>query len=432
MTFRFCPSPDLFATLFPFHLVLDRALRIIQVGPVLHRLYPFMLSEHQDLHEHFRIKTPQNAVDFDSMRSQPNTVFVMALRYNGLKLKGQIQYLTDDDVMLFMGAPELKNISSLSKYGLKLADFLTHDPTTDLLFLLETQKSALIEAKTQAHQLALAQAQTHEALIHEQELNKLKTRFIHTASHEFRTPLGIISSSAGLLEDYGDKLNSEKKHKHFRQIQGSVKHMTTLLEDILLIEQADAGRLECQKNRLNLIEFCHELVDEIVTGDRAEGRFLMRISSLGRSISADENYPVWIDRKLVRQILFNLLSNALKYSAPDSEVNFEVEIDPDNILFRVTDRGIGILPEDRVKLFESFHRGSNVSTIQGTGLGLSIVKRCVDLHGGTIDLISEVNIGSTFTVNLPLDNLEPSFIDDKPIQTIVTRSHISLEKINLN
>jgi signal transduction histidine kinase len=143
-------------------------------------------------------------------------------------------------------------------------------------------------------------------------------------------------------------------------------------------------------------------------------------------------YPVWIDRKLVRQILFNLLSNALKYSDSDSEVNFEVEIDPDNILFRVTDRGIGILPEDRDKLFESFHRGSNVSTIQGTGLGLSIVKRCVDLHGGTIDLSSEVNVGSTFTVNLPLDNLEPSFVDDKPLQTIVTRSHISLEKLILN
>ncbi len=412
MTFRFCPSPDLFATLFPFHLVLDRALRIIQVGPVLHRLYPFMLGEHQDLHEHFRIKTPQIAVDFDSIRLQPNTVFILILRYNGLKLKGQIQYLADDDVMLFMGAPEIKNISSLSKYGLKLADFLTHDSTTDLLFLLETQKSVLIEAKTQAHQLALAQAQTHKALVQEQELNKLKTRFIHTASHEFRTPLGIISSSAGLLEDYDDKLNAEKKHKHFRQIQGSVKHMTTLLEDILLIEQADAGRLECQKDRLDLIEFCHELVDEILTSDRADRRFVMQILALGREISAEETYPVWIDRKLVRQILFNLLSNALKYSAPDSEVNFEVEIAPNNILFSITDRGIGILPEDRGKLFESFHRGSNVSNIQGTGLGLSIVKRCVDVHGGKIDLISEVNIGSTFTVNLPIEDLAESSTTD--------------------
>jgi signal transduction histidine kinase len=432
MTFRFCPSPDLFATLFPFHLVLDRTLRIIQVGSVLHRLYPFMLGEHQDLHEHFRIRTPQSAVDFDSMRSQPNPVFILVLRHNDLKFKGRMQYLADDDALLFMGSPIVKNLSSLSKYGLALSDFLSHDPTTDLLFLLETQKSALVEAKAEAHQLALAQAQTHEALVQEQELNKLKTRFIHTASHEFRTPLGIISSSAGLLEDYGDKLNPEKKHKHFRQIQGSIKHMTTLLEDILLIEQANAGRLECQKERLNLIEFCHELVEEIVTSNSAERRFVMQISFLGRSIAAEENYPVWIDRKLVRQILFNLLSNALKYSDPDSEVNFEVAIDPDNILFRVTDRGIGILPEDRVKLFESFHRGSNVSTIQGTGLGLSIVKRCVDLHGGTIDLISEVNVGSTFTVNLPLDNLEPSFIDDKPIQTVITRSHMSLEKVILN
>ena len=382
------------------------------MGSVLHRLYPSLCSEQPDVREHFRIKTPTIAVDFESIRSQPNTVFLMILRHNGLKLKGQMQYLSNDDVMLFMGSPVVKNIASLSKYGLKLADFLTHDPTTDLLFLLETQQNALIEAKSQTHKLAISQAQAREALAQEQELNELKTRFIHTASHEFRTPLGIISSSAGLLEDYGDRLKPEKKSKHFRQIQGSVKHMTTLLEDILLIEQANAGRLECQKSAVNLIKFCHELVDEIVTSARAEHRFAMKLVALEQPLSAEETYLVWIDPKLVRQILFNLLSNALKYSPPESEVHFEIDIDSARILFRVTDWGIGIPPEDLVKLFESFHRGSNVSTIQGTGLGLSIVKRCVDLHGGTIDLMSEVNVGSTFTVNLPIEELESSSITE--------------------
>ena len=431
MTFRFCPSPDLFATLFPFHLVLDRNLSIVQVGPVLHRLYPFMCSEQPDVREHFRIKTPTIAIDFESIRSQSGAVFLMILRHNGLKLKGQMQYVAADDVMLFMGAPVIRNIASLSKYGLKLTDFLTHDPTTDLLFLLETQKSALIEAKSQAHKLAIAQAQAHEALAQEQELNELKTRFIHTASHEFRTPLGIISSSAGLLEDYGDRLKPEKKSKHFRQIQGSVKHMTTLLEDILLIEQSEAGRLECNKTQLNLVEFCHELVDEISTSDLVERQLDLQISALGKFLSSEAIYLVWIDRKLVRQILFNLLSNALKYSAPESAVNFAIDIDPANILFRVTDRGIGILPEDRVKLFESFHRGNNVNNIQGTGLGLSIVKRCVDLHGGTIDLMSEVNVGSTFIVNLPIEDLDSSSTAESLAKTVGLSTE-STEKFILN
>ena len=347
-------------------------------------------------------------MDFESIRAYPNTNFQIALRHNGLKLKGQMQYVEADDVMLFMGSPMIRNMASLSKYGLKLADFLTHDPTTDLLFLLETQKSALIDAKAQAHKLAIEQVKINQVLAQEQELSELKTRFISTASHEFRTPLGIISSSAGLLEDYGERLTPDKKQKHFKQIQGSVKHMTALLEDILLINQADAGKLEVQKDPLDLIKFCHELVDEIGTINHAENRFMMDIITLGLKVNLQDSLFVNIDRKLVRQILFNLLSNALKYSFPGSDIRFEIQIESQNIRFDVIDRGIGIAAADQVKLFESFHRGSNVNTIQGTGLGLSIVKRCVELHGGTIDLVSEINVGSTFTVNLPIDDLDRS------------------------
>jgi signal transduction histidine kinase len=411
MTFSFCPSPDLFATLFPFHLIFDRDLSITQVGPVLQRLYPFILSENKDFHEHFRIRSPNIAITFDSICSRTKAVFLIALRHNGVKLKGQMFYVEADDVILFIGSPVIRDGSRLGKYGLKAEDFLTHDPTTDLLFLLETQKSALIEAEIRAHKLAIKQAEINAALAQEQELSELKTRFINTASHEFRTPLGVISSSAGLLEDYGEKLNADKKRKHFKQIQGSVKHMTTLLEDILLINQTDAEKLECKKSPVDLIDFCHELVDEIATSHDAENRFVTKIRSIDSAIELQDTFPVYIDRKLVRQILFNLLSNALKYSFPDSEINFEVEIESHNIIFRVIDRGIGIIPEDRVKLFESFHRGSNVSNIQGTGLGLSIVKRCVTLHGGTIDLTSEVNVGSTFTVNLPINDFEQSSVN---------------------
>ena len=432
MTFRFCPSPDLFATLFPFHVVLDRGLSIIQVGPVLHRLYPSISSEQSSFQEHFRVKVPIVNMDFESIRACLNTDFQIVLRQNGLKLKGQMQYVEADDVILFIGSPMIRNMASISKYGLKLADFLTHNQTTDLLFLLKTQKSALIDAKAQAHKLAAEQVKINELLAQEQELSELKTRFISTASHEFRTPLGVISSSAGLLEDYGERLTPDKKRKHFKQIQGSVKHMTALLEDILLINQADAGKLEVQKEPVDLIKFCHEVIDEITTINNAENRFIVDIITSSLKIEFQDNLSVNIDRKLVRQVLFNLLSNAIKYSFVESKIRFEIQIESQNIRFQVTDCGIGITAEDQVKLFESFHRGSNVNNIQGTGLGLSIVKRCVELHGGVIDLVSEINVGSTFTVNLPIDDLDLSQIANFSAIESAIYSYPSTEQLILN
>lgn len=402
MTFSFCPSADLFATLFPFHLILNRDLEIIQVGPVLHRLYPSILSKNKDFREHFWINKPDIIVSFETIKSQANTLFLIGSRDNNLEFKGQMLYVASSELIIFVGSPVIRDLSKLSNYGLKLSDFLAHDPMTDLIFLIETQAVALFEAKYRTRKLAMQQAKTREALLQEQELSELKTRFINTASHEFRTPLGVISSSAGLLEDYGEKLNAEKKSKHFKQIQGSVKHMTNLLEDVLLINQSESGKLECKKSSIDLIDFCNEIVDEMTTFNDAENRFIMSIDS---QLDIQDGFSVFIDRKLVRQILINLLSNALKYSFPDTKIHFKIQVELHQIAFRVTDRGIGITAEDRVKLFESFHRGSNVSNIQGTGLGLSIVKRCVDIHGGTIDLTSEVNVGSTFTVSLPLDDL---------------------------
>jgi signal transduction histidine kinase len=261
----------------------------------------------------------------------------------------------------------------------------------------------LIDAKRLADKLATQKIEIGKALIQEQELNELKTRFITTASHEFRTPLGIISSSTGLLEDYDDRLDRPKKLKHWQRIQSAVKHMTTLLEDILLIYQTDAGKLECKRSSFDPISFCHELLEELEISSNAEGRFNLTITHTDTKICAGKEFMVFMDIKLVRQILTNLLSNAIKYTIGDSQVQFDIIFATDTVTFKIVDRGIGISNEDRVRLFQSFHRGNNVNNIPGTGLGLSIVKRCVDLHGGTIDLTSEIDVGTTFIVNLPLN-----------------------------
>jgi signal transduction histidine kinase len=397
----FSPLPDVFATIFPFYLVLNRDLEIIHIGPVIKRLYPEILSC-KNFQEHFEIKRPNVVADFDAIRAHPRSLFLLESIQNGMLLKGQIVYVDYEDVILFLGSPWITDTSIMTDFKLKVSDFALHDPVADFLFLLQAQSTSLKDAKRLADKLAKQKIEIRKALIQEKELNELKTRFITTASHEFRTPLGIISSSTGLLEDYDHKLDRPKKLKHWQRIQSAVKHMTTLLEDILLIYQTDAGKLECKRSSFDPIAFCQELIEEIEISSNAKGRFNITITHTDGNTCLAEEFLVFMDIKLVRQILTNLLSNAIKYTIGDSQVQLDIIFTTDTVTFKIADRGIGISDEDRVRLFQSFHRGNNVKNIPGTGLGLSIVKRCVDLHGGTIDLTSEIDVGTTFIVNLPL------------------------------
>jgi signal transduction histidine kinase len=398
----FSTLPDVFGKVFPFYIVLNPDLEIVHVGPVLKRLYPNILK-HKNFQEQFAIKRPNIVADFKAFRTHTRSLFLLESLQNGMQLKGQIVYVDYEDVILFLGSPWITDPTTMTDFKLKISDFALHDPVADFLFLLQAQSTSLTDAKRLADKLAQQKIEIGKALIQEQELNELKTRFITTASHEFRTPLGIISSSTGLLEDYDDRLDRPKKIKHWQRIQSAVKHMTTLLEDILLIYQTDAGKLECKRSSFDSIAFCYELIEELENSINAESRFELTISHADSTISLENGFIVCMDSKLVRQILTNLLSNAIKYTLGDLPIWFDVRFTSDTVTFQIADRGIGISAEDRVRLFQSFHRGKNVNNIPGTGLGLSIVKRCIDLHGGTIDLTSEVDVGTTFIVNLPLN-----------------------------
>jgi signal transduction histidine kinase len=397
----FAPLPDVFATIFPFYIVLNRDLNIVHIGPVLQRLYPNII-ENTSFSNHFQIDRPFMEMTFEQIRDLPRSLFLLKSLENGLLLKGQIIYVEYEDVVVFLGSPWITDVQELRKFGLKLPDFAIHDTVGDFLFLLQAQKASIADTRRMADKLAKQKVEIKKALLQEKELNSLKTRFITTASHEFRTPLGIIASSTGILEDYDRKLDRPKKLKHWLRIQSAVKNMTTLLEDVLLIYQADAGRIECKRSSLDLIAFCHELIEEIEISSNAEGRFKFT-ANYPASDLCDDVAIVNVDRKLLRQILTNLLSNAIKYSFPNTEIKLDLMLDSEQLIFQIKDSGIGISKEDRERLFESFHRGTNVDNIQGTGLGLSIVKRCVEVHGGKIDLRSTVNVGTTFTVSLPLN-----------------------------
>lgn len=230
------------------------------------------------------------------------------------------------------------------------------------------------------------------ALEKEKELNELKTRFVTMASHEFRTPLSTILSSAQLLEHYGHKWAEEKKIVHLDRIQTAVKHMTELMNDVLLLGKAEAGMLEFHPTSLDLVKFCQNLVEAIQL-DIKEHTIEFCVQG--------EAPQVWMDEKLLRHMLENLLSNAIKYSLQSNVVYFNLICQSGQAIFRIQDLGIGIPAADLSQLFQPFNRASNVGNIDGTGLGLVIVKKTVELHDGTIRVESQMGVGTTFTVELP-------------------------------
>ncbi len=248
-----------------------------------------------------------------------------------------------------------------------------------------------IEALLQRRELSLKLKDANE---HLHNLNELKSRFISVASHEFRNPLHVILAYAQILYRGGEKLNSEKKKEFFTRIKSSAKKMNDTLDDVLILTKGELTLQKLNLQFLNLQEFCRLLVAEIKVGSAANQEINFTIQGQSKKAYFDEN--------LLRHILTNLLTNAIKYSPLGTKVDFDLIFQDTNIIFEIKDAGIGIPLKDQSSLFESFRRASNVGKIPGTGLGLAIVKQSVDLHGGTIEVDSEVGIGTTFTVILPL------------------------------
>lgn len=239
-----------------------------------------------------------------------------------------------------------------------------------------------------------AEAELQNALAKERELNQLKSDFVSLVSHEFRTPLEIIMSSTDNLQRYHARLAAEKREQLLNTINKSVRRMSGMMEEVLVL-----GRVESDKTEFNPLPFdlescCRRIGDEIQTATNRRCPVGVQLKGSLRNAFGDEN--------LLRHILSNLLSNAVKYSAEGSEVTLAVAKKGGHGILSVMDHGCGIPTADQKRLFQAFHRGSNVRQVSGTGLGLVIVQRCVELHGGSITCESTEGKGTTFTVTLPL------------------------------
>lgn len=247
-------------------------------------------------------------------------------------------------------------------------------------------------------QLRQAHGEMSRALAQERELHELKTRFIAMASHEFRTPLTIILSSAELLERYGQRFDEQRRLTHLHRIQATTKRMNALLDDMLLLGRAEAGRLPFHPQPLDLVAFCREVVADLRLGVAAQHLLTLTVAA---EIGA-QGVPAILDEQLLRHILNNLLSNAVKYSPPGSRVEVMLHRQGEQAILEVQDEGIGIPVEDQPRLFEPFYRAHNAGSAAGTGLGMNVVKRAVDLHGGAIAVHSAENQGTRVVVTLPL------------------------------
>jgi len=227
----------------------------------------------------------------------------------------------------------------------------------------------------------------------ERDVGRLKSSFVSMVSHEFRTPLGVITASAGNLQRYFSRLSEEQRAQLLADITNSSSRMKDLIEEVLLLGKVESGSMKCQPVSLDLQAFCQRVIAE-VSAATPDGCVI--------EFAADGlDGEVLVDDTLTGIILTNLLSNAVKYSRAGMPVRLRLRRQAQDAVFEIRDEGIGIPATDQANLFKSFHRGANVGNVPGTGLGLTIVKRCVDLHGGRITFVSAEGQGTTFTVRLP-------------------------------
>jgi PAS domain S-box-containing protein len=256
----------------------------------------------------------------------------------------------------------------------------------------------ILERKIIQEQLLVAQAKSKEALQTERELSELKTRFISTASHEFRTPLSSILSSVSLIERYTTTETQDKRLKHINRIKSSVQNLTQILEDFLSLSKLEEGKTQDTKHIFDLSSLVLSTIEEVSTF--AKSRQILEYEHSG------EISVIYSNTQNIKNILINLLSNAIKYSSSDSKIYISSIIDATTVTISVRDEGIGIPLDQQKHLFTRFFRADNAIAIQGTGLGLYIVKKYLENIDGTIDFVSEPDQGTTFTIRIPKEDFQ--------------------------
>lgn len=244
-------------------------------------------------------------------------------------------------------------------------------------------------------ELEYSKDQLSQALEKEKQLNDMKSRFVSMASHEFRTPLSTILSSVSLISKYTTSDTDEKRQKHVNRIKSSVSNMTMILNDFLSADKLEEGKVHSSVSEFLFPEMVDEIISD-VNGMLKDKQKIVHTHS-GKDI-------ICSDKQLIRNILLNLISNAIKFSAEGKTITVHSSVDDQCIKLDVIDQGIGIPKDEQDSLFGRFYRAKNATNIQGTGLGLNIIGKYLELLNGEISFRSELNEGTTFSVKIPNSN----------------------------
>ena len=257
----------------------------------------------------------------------------------------------------------------------------------------------LVEDRTQSlkktvFELHKAKEEVSLSLEKEKELGHLKSRFVSMASHEFRTPLSAVQLSASLIDKYAQPFESDHIAKHVGKIKNAVNNLTTILNDFLSLEKLEAGKVEPTFTRFDLVKFAEDITEEMQMVAKQNQNIIYQHTGINNIVNLDQN--------LLKNCIFNLIGNAIKYSGENTFIEFNTEITPQYCTLTIKDNGIGIPENDQKHLFEAFFRAHNIGNIPGTGLGLNIVARYTSLMRGHIDFKSSINNGTLFTLTFPM------------------------------
>ncbi|WPY98690.1 PAS domain-containing sensor histidine kinase [Christiangramia sp. OXR-203] len=267
--------------------------------------------------------------------------------------------------------------------------------TRELSESVEDLKNLNVELGEEINRRKEAEEKIKDALQKEKELNELKTKFLSLVSHEFKTPLSGILTSATLAEKYTKEEQQPKREKHLVTIRNKVHYLNNILNDFLSIERLDSGRGQYKFSKFRLKRLINEVIynANITLKDGQEISYPKDI----------EDVELFMDEKILELILSNLLGNAIKYSPENTSIQFMVDFHDDLIVFKIKDQGRGIPKKDQKHIFERYFRAENALLDQGTGIGLNIAKTHLENLGGTIQFESEENKGTTFTIEVPMD-----------------------------
>lgn len=381
--------------------------RIVLINPAAARLFEYQQEEllgvaievlipmrFHGKHEHYRqdfVKSPAN-------RSMGHGRDLFARTKSGRELPVEVSlshYRKDEELFVIAFIVDITERKRAEQELLARKTQL--EQITADMSKLNAELESKVEERTMIlrealHELERSQQELSEALSKEKELNEIKSRFVSMASHEFRTPLSTILSSAALIGRYMHGEEQDKRDRHVKRIKDSVRHLNILLEDFLSLGKLEEGRISAEYGSFDVAAFQAEIVDEI-KGILKEGQ------SIQTNYTGDAAFST--DSRLLKNILINLLGNASKFSGEQAMIKLTIDNTASNLRVVVTDQGVGISEEDQQHLFSTFFRGKNVTNIEGTGLGLHIVKRYVELLNGTIGLTSQLDKGTEVTVVIP-------------------------------